>query len=173
MPDFTQRASGSEIMDDLRVSGSDLHRALRELESINYLLGGNYVTLNAVMQLVEKKQTLNEIHIADLGCGSGDLLKLIRRLLDKKKVNASLTGIDANQNVIRYAIAQTPPACRIHYETLDIFSEEFAEKRFDIVAGTLFFHHFSTPQLVKFFRQLKAPGSLLMIFTDIGCHITR
>jgi 2-polyprenyl-3-methyl-5-hydroxy-6-metoxy-1,4-benzoquinol methylase len=170
MPDFTRRANGREIMDDLRVSGSDLHQALRELESINYLLGGNYVTLNALMQFVEGKQTANEIHIADLGCGSGDILKLIRRVLDKKKVNAALTGVDANPNVVRYAIAQTPPACRIHYEALDIFSDEFRERRFDIVTGTLFFHHFSTAQLIQFFKQLKDQVSTGIIINDIHRH---
>ena len=170
MPDFENRTNGLEIMDDLDVSGGDLHQALHELESINYLLGGNYVTLNGLAQLLEKKEWANEIYIADLGCGSGDILKLMRRLLEKRKISAVLTGIDANPNVVKYAIANTPAVCRIHYEELDIFSDEFRNRKFDIVTGTLFFHHFTSPQLTAFFNQLKEQVSTGIIINDIHRH---
>jgi 2-polyprenyl-3-methyl-5-hydroxy-6-metoxy-1,4-benzoquinol methylase len=167
MPDFTQRSSGDEIMDDLECSGEDLHQALRELESINYLLGGNYVTLNGLAQLLEKKERSNEFHIVDLGSGSGDMLKWMRKWLDKKKIKASLTGVDANQNVVRYAREHTPDACRIQYESINIFSEEFRTRNFDIVTGTLFFHHFTSDQLIGFFRHLKDQTSVGWIINDI------
>lgn len=170
MPDFSKRSSAEEIMDDLHCSGEDLHQTLRELESINHLLGGNYVTLNGMDQLLEETRTSKDLHIVDLGCGSGDLLKLIRRLLDKKKINGVLTGIDANPNVVKFALSQTPASCRIQYESLNIFSDEFKARKFDIVTGTLFFHHFTTEQLVGFFKQLKSQASLGLIINDIHRH---
>jgi 2-polyprenyl-3-methyl-5-hydroxy-6-metoxy-1,4-benzoquinol methylase len=170
MPDFNNRANGQEIMDNLHVSGVDLHRALRELESINYLLGGNYVTLNGLTQLLDKKQTTEDIHVADVGCGSGDMLKLMRKLLERRKISAMLTGIDANPNVITYAAAHTPAVCRIQYEVLDIFSDEFKKRRFDVVTGTLFFHHFTSQQLVAFFNTLKDQVSTGLIINDIHRH---
>lgn len=170
MPDFNNRANGQEIMDDLHVSGVDLHRALRELESINYLLGGNYVTLNGLIQLLDQKQIAGEIHVVDVGCGSGDMLKLMRKLLERRKINATLTGIDANPNVITYAAAHTPAVCRIHYEVIDIFSDEFKIRRFDVVTGTLFFHHFTSPQLVAFFKRLKGQVTTGLIINDIHRH---
>lgn len=170
MPDFKNRANGREIMDNLHVSGVDLHRALRELESINYLLGGNYVTLNGLTQLLDKRQTAGDIHVVDVGCGSGDMLKLMRKLLERRKVSAMLTGIDANPNVITYAAAHTPAVCRIQYEVLDIFSDEFKKRRFDVVTGTLFFHHFTSQQLVAFFNTLKDQVSTGLIINDIHRH---
>src|SRR5687768_12096020 len=169
MPDFTQRSTGLEMMDDLDVSGRDLNQALHELESINYLLGGNYATLNGLSQILEKSEP-GKIHIADLGCGSGDMLKIIRRLLEKRKINATLTGFDANPNVIRFAVANTPETCRIQYEVINIFSPEFRNRKFDIVMGTLFFHHFSTPQLIAFFKQLKVQVTKGLIINDIHRH---
>jgi len=169
MPDFTQRSTALEVMDDLDVSGQDLHQALHELESINYLLGGNYVTLNGLSQILEKKGT-GKLHIADLGCGSGDMLKLIRRLLEKRRISATLTGFDANPNVINFAVANTPETCRIQYESLNIFSAEFRTRKFDIVTGTLFFHHFSTEQLTAFFKQLKEQVTKGLIINDIHRH---
>ncbi|MEX2235686.1 MAG: methyltransferase domain-containing protein [Cyclobacteriaceae bacterium] len=169
MPDFKQRSAGLEVMDDLNVSGRDLHQALHELESINYLLGGNYVTLNGLSQLLNKNDAA-KLHVADLGCGSGDMLKLIRRLLEKRRINATLTGLDANPNVIKFAAANTPETCRIQYESLNIFSDEFRARKFDIVLGTLFFHHFTTQQLIAFFKQLKDQVSRGVIINDIHRH---
>lgn len=170
MPDFNHRAGGIELMDDLDSSGSDLRQALRELEAINYLLGGNYVTLTGIEELLKSVATRNDLHIADLGCGSGDMLKLIRKLLNKKRRRAVLTGIDANAHVIGVASRHTPPACAINYETLNIFSPEFATLKFDIVTATLFFHHFTTEQLVALFRQLKSQTSVGLVINDIHRH---
>src|SRR5690348_14797762 len=99
MRDLTTRATEAERMDDLQATGSDLEQALRELEIINYLLGGNRVTLNGVDRLLRKVSYDVELHIADLGCGSGDMLKLIRKRMDRRKRKVKLTGIDANPNV--------------------------------------------------------------------------
>jgi 2-polyprenyl-3-methyl-5-hydroxy-6-metoxy-1,4-benzoquinol methylase len=170
MPDFSNRSSGSELMDDLEVSGGDLHQALRELDAINYVLGGNYVTLSGLSQLLDTAHTGKPLHIADLGCGSGDMLTLIRRLLVKRDRDATLTGIDANPNVIQYAELRTPAACRIDYQVMNIFSEEFKGRKFDIVTGTLFFHHFTSPQLISFFKQLRRQVSVGLIINDIHRH---
>jgi len=120
--------------------------------------------------LLDGVESSAKLHLADLGCGSGDMLTLIRRLLVKRDVDAELTGIDANPNVIQYAEFRTPAACRIEYQAMNIFSEEFKSRKFDIVTGTLFFHHFTTAQLIGFFRQLKDQVSLGLIINDIHRH---
>ena len=170
MPDFTHRSGRTEMMDDLQVTGQDLFQALHELESINYLLGGNHVTLDGVGRLLDKSAPAGELHIADLGCGSGDMLKRVSRLLEKRKVSARLTGIDANRHVVNFASSNTPPACRIHYQSLNIFSREFKDERFDIVIATLFFHHFTNGELIGFFRQLKSQVKIGMVINDIHRH---
>lgn len=170
MPDFSYRSAAIELMDDLTASGGQLHKALRELDAINYVLGGNYVTLNGLTQLLDAHRPEVKLRIADLGCGSGDMLRLIRRLLVKRDIDASLSGIDANPNVIQYAELQTPAACRIEYEVMDIFSDEFKNRRFDVVTGTLFFHHFTTEQLIVFLKQLQTQVTLGLIINDIHRH---
>ena len=170
MPDLSSRATGLEIMDDLHISGPDLDQALIELDGINYLLGGNYVTLNAVAQVLGKGSPSGKYAIADLGCGSGDILRRIRSLMNKRNIEASLTGFDANPNVIKFAVAKTPANCRIQFEAVNIFSDEFRRRRFDVVTATLFFHHFTNSELIGFFRGLKEQVSLAMIINDIHRH---
>jgi 2-polyprenyl-3-methyl-5-hydroxy-6-metoxy-1,4-benzoquinol methylase len=192
MPDFSKRSDGVEIMDDLVCAGEVVHQTLREIENINRLLGGNYVTVDGVRKAMgirdwglgiaggvhgpqstvhgnagEVKKVLN---VTDLGCGGGDLLKLIRKWAMKRDVRLTYTGIDANPNIVAYAQAHTSGVPEIEFETVDILSEEFRGRRFDIVVGTLFFHHFSSEQLVSFFRQLKAQTSVGIVINDIHRH---
>jgi ubiquinone/menaquinone biosynthesis C-methylase UbiE len=170
MPDFAIRSSGAEIMDDLHASGEDLHQALHELDIINSLLGGNYVTLKAIRHVITAIPMGKNPVIADLGCGSGDMLKRIKKMLDKKKVDGHLIGVDANSNVIKYAREHNPASSSIQYEHLNIFSDAFRGRRFDVVTGTLFFHHFTTEQLIAFFKQLKNQTSTALVVNDIHRH---
>lgn len=168
MPDFSKRSSEEEIMDDLNCSGEVVDQTLRELETINALLGGNYVTLDGLRQLLEDRKALASI--ADLGCGGGDILKLIRRWGNKTNLSLTLIGIDANPNITAFAEKQTPASCNIEYKAIDIFSEQFRQMRFDVMVGTLFFHHFSSEQLIEFFRQAKRQVSIGMVINDIHRH---
>jgi 2-polyprenyl-3-methyl-5-hydroxy-6-metoxy-1,4-benzoquinol methylase len=169
MPDFSKRSAEKEIMDNLACSGEVVHQTLRELENINALLGGNYVTLDGIRKLVEGNTT-NRLKVDDLGCGSGDMLRLIRKWSLKKEFNLELTGIDANPYIIAFARKHTPPECEIRYETIDIFSESFRSRTFDVITGTLFFHHFSNDQLVSFFRQMKTQARIGFVINDIHRH---
>lgn len=170
MPDFSKRATGPELMDDLDAVGPDLQQALRELDGINYVLGGNYVTLNALSQLLGKQPAQQTFSVADLGCGSGDMLRRIRRLLERRGLQATLTGFDANPNVVSFAVDHTPTTCRISYEPVNIFSKEFRQHRFDIVVATLFYHHFTGRDLIEFFKSLKHQVSVGIIINDIHRH---
>jgi 2-polyprenyl-3-methyl-5-hydroxy-6-metoxy-1,4-benzoquinol methylase len=178
MPDFSTRSDDVEIMDDLACSGEVVHQTLREIENINRLLGGNYVTVDGVARLIKAvhgpRSTVHGreviLNVTDLGCGGGDLLKLIRKWALKKGVSLSYTGIDANPNIVAYAQAHTSGTPGIAFETVDIFSDEFKRRKFDIVTGTLFFHHFSSDQLVSFFHQLKQQTSVGIVINDIHRH---
>ena len=49
---------------------------------------------------IENRATIT---IADLGCGGGDMLRLIDRWAKKKNKKVKLIGIDANTNIIAFA----------------------------------------------------------------------
>lgn len=156
-------------MDDLASSGAIIDVTLRELETINRLLGGNYVTINGIRKLLRHHPS-DHVTVADVGCGSGDMLRLIRKHFQKSGKAASLTGIDANPNIVEYARAHTPGNSGICFETLNIFSDEFRKRSFDIVTGTLFFHHFTNEELISFFRALKNQVRVGIVVNDIHRH---
>src|SRR5688572_24171863 len=98
-PDFSTRSNAIEVMDDLTCSGEVMNQTLVELEIINKWLGGNAVTLNGLHALLYSTASKSEtLIVADLGCGGGDMLKLLAAHFRKKDLNAAFVGIDANPN---------------------------------------------------------------------------
>ena len=170
MPDFSQRSSDLEIMDDLNCSGEVVDQTLRELEFINIWLGGNQVTIDALQKLIGKNGTAKPIHIADLGCGGGDMLRLIYHWALRNGIPVVLTGIDANPGIIAFAKTNLKELPQIQLQAIDVFSEEFRAMKFDVVIGTLFYHHFSDDQLSVFFRQLSQQVTTGFIINDIHRH---
>jgi 2-polyprenyl-3-methyl-5-hydroxy-6-metoxy-1,4-benzoquinol methylase len=170
MPDFSTRSSDAEIMDDLNCTGRVLERTLEELEIINKWLGGNRITINALEHMLALHSKEEVITIVDLGCGSGDMLRLIDRWGKRKKFKFNLIGIDANPNIIAFAKRNLRDYPHIELLTLNIFSDEFQRNKYDIVIGTLFYHHFSNEQLVKFLRHLNRQVAIGFIINDIHRH---
>ncbi|HEY0740416.1 MAG TPA: methyltransferase domain-containing protein [Chryseosolibacter sp.] len=169
MPDFSVRAYDEEMMDDLDCKGEVIHQTLKELETINTLLGGNYVTINGISKLISHAR-VKHFSLADLGCGGGDILRLIRRWAQRQNIKAELFGIDANPNIVEEARQSTPTSYDITFQAQNIFSDEFRSRSFDIVTGTLFFHHFTNEQLTAFFRQLRSQTQIGFVINDIHRH---
>ena len=148
-----------------------VNQALVELEIINKWLGGNAVTMNGLHALLSSAASKNiTLKIADLGCGGGDMLKLIARHLKKIGIKATLTGVDANPNIIDFAKENAKSFTEINFQTQDILSASFRSKQHDIVFATLFFHHFTSSQLVEILRSLKSQSAVGIVINDLHRH---
>ena len=170
MPDFSQRSAEVEIMDDLGYAGELMDRTLRELEIINKWLGGNNVTIDGINKLLKSRDQDKVVTIADLGCGRGDMLRLIDNWARKKNKAVRLVGIDANPYIINAASENLKRYPHIQFQAINIFSPEFQSQKFDIIIGTLFYHHFSDKELAMFFHQLKRQAAIGFIINDIHRH---
>ncbi len=170
MSRFSVRSTREEIMDDLTCSGEVVDQTLRELDFINQWLGGNQVTLNGLNVLVKKWGRTGTLHIADLGCGSGEMLKLIHRKFGEVYPKIQLTGIDANPNIIAFAEKHCADVPAIQFKTENIFDVAFQKNAYDILIATLFLHHFSHHQLVALFRTLKKQVRVGIVINDLHRH---
>lgn len=170
MVDFSKRSGDVEIMDDLDYAGEMMDRTLGELEVINRWLGGNNVTINGISELLKDTKPGKSVQVADLGCGRGDMLLLIDNWAKKKNLDVHLTGIDANQYVINAARKRLNGSPHIQLQAVNILSEVFQRKKFDIIIGTLFYHHFTDEQLVSFFSRLKHQANIGFLINDIHRH---
>ena len=170
-PDFSTRSNAIEVMDDLTCSGEVVNQTLVELEIINKWLGGNAVTLNGFHALLSSPSAKSEtLTVVDLGCGGGDMLKLLAVHFKKKDLNAEFVGIDANPNIIEFAKRNAQSFPEIKFQTQDILSNDFQSQRYDIVFATLFFHHFTSDQLVEIFKSLKKQTAVGIVINDLHRH---
>ncbi|WP_339609041.1 methyltransferase domain-containing protein [uncultured Roseivirga sp.] len=166
---LNKRSYEEELMDDLEASGEVIPQTLKELETINKWLGGNFVTINGLDKLI-RSQTKEKLVIADLGCGGGDMLKLVAQWAKQRKLEVELVGFDANPAIVEYAIENCKAYPNIRFEVCDIFSEEFKERQFDVILCTLFTHHFTDEQLINIFNQFKTQAKKGTVINDLHRH---
>ncbi len=156
-------------MDDLDCSGEVVIQTLKELDYINRKLGGNHISIQSLDQLVPTNYK-DVTTIIDLGCGGGDILKEMANWGRKNDHELKLLGIDANPTIIDYAKTNCTDYPEIRFEVLNIWSDEFAHRKFDIYHSSLFTHHFTEDELVKLFRICYRNCSLGIIDNDLQRH---
>ncbi|GAA4013259.1 class I SAM-dependent methyltransferase [Hymenobacter fastidiosus] len=170
MPDFTIRARGEELMDDLTLASDALRQNLDELETINTWLGGYRVVLNALHRLRLTFPTDRPLLLADLGSGGGDTLRHIADWARRHRLPMELVGIDANAFMIAYATEKASHHPEISFRQQDIFSPEFRRQPFDIITCSLFCHHFPEEELVTLLRQVHEQARVGVIINDLHRH---
>ena len=166
---YHKRSAEPEWMDDFSIGGELMEQTLREIATINKWLGGNNITLSVIREFLSQGDN-DSYKIVDLGCGGGEILRLIARWARKRKITVQLIGIDANPHVVEYARKVSKAYPEIEYRTMDIFSREFKLVKCDIVTATLFTHHFSSEQLISLYKQLSQQANIGIVINDLHRH---
>lgn len=169
MTTFARRSDQKELIDDLNCDGEELRQTLRELKTINQLLGGNRVTTNGINKLLQAS-SLKEVTIADVGCGGGDMIRVLYDWSQKNNIDAHFIGIDANPHTIALAADNLRNLPQVHFEVADVFDPAFQKQQVDLVTCTLFTHHFTDEELVEMFRSFKSKATLGMVINDLHRH---
>ena len=169
MSRFSQRSREKEIMDDLDCSGPVLEQTLRELKTINRLLGGNGVTNRGLSQVVQRFPQ-DHYSLVDLGCGGGDMIAVMQAWASKKHIPIQFIGVDANANTIDLAKERQKALPEVHWQVANVFDSTFLEQQVDIATCTLFTHHFTDEELVQLFQGLKRKVRLAIVINDLHRH---
>lgn len=169
MSRFDQRSEEKELMDDLECSGEVLEQTLRELKTINRWLGGNYVTTSGLSKLFKAKPQ-QFYSIADIGCGGGDMLRIMSDWAKSGNFKVEFTGVDANPNIIELAKQRLTDLPGIKWKTQNVFHSEFASDRVDVVTCTLFTHHFTDSELVSLLSAFRQKSKLGIVINDLHRH---
>lgn len=168
---LSYRHNEPEIMDDLSQKGEILDQTLKELDFINKWLGGNQITIEGIELLWKKQGRPKELHILDLGCGSGQMLVKIAQWGRKKELNLSLEGIDANPYIVKYARHHCRSYPEISIRTADIFKPDtFYPGSYHIITATLFFHHFENEDLSQLFIRHHQKAQWGWVINDLHRH---
>ena len=161
------RTQETEIMDDFSLQGEELRSALDQIAKINQFLGGNKLTLEGIKKLLKNTDISRTIVIADIGCGNGDMLRMLDRFGQKNNINFQLIGIDANAFTINHARILSHDFKNIEYRCMDIFSEEFTTIHYDIVLCTLTLHHFSDKEIIDIITIFNKNATMGIVINDL------
>lgn len=166
MIDTTIRTSEAEIMDDFFMQGHLLEDALDKIAGINRLLGGNKVTLNGVIALLKRCPPGKAIRIIDIGCGNGDILRMLSTYSKKHDLKLELTGIDANPYTIEHA-RNLSQKHDIFYNCLNIFDNGFQAIQYDIALFTLTLHHFKNADILPVLKMVRKNAAVGIVINDL------
>jgi hypothetical protein len=164
------RTDKEELMDDFSIGGDLLRDTLDKLENINRWLGGNLMTVKALKKVLKNHPKEQELIIADIGCGHGDILRDVAKFGRKNGYKMKLIGMDANPTAIAYANELSTEFPELSFKTEDIFSEAFKNRKFDVVLATLFLHHFKEAQLVSFLGNTLKQTKIGIVVNDLHRH---
>ena len=165
--DTTYRSNKTEIMDDFSMKGDLLRDTLDKLGRINKWLGGNRITINGIDELLKGQPKNQTYTIIDLGCGHGDILRLVADFGKKNGYKFKLIGIDANQDTVDYANELSESYPEVSFKKEDIFSEAFQETECDIVLATLFLHHFKEDEILRLLAHLSDKARVGIVVNDL------
>lgn len=166
MPDFNQRSTQNEMMDDFSLPHEIIDPIMDELEVVNKLLGGYAVFFDAF----EKIGLRNGMTISDWGCGGGDSLRVIAKWARKRNLKIKLVGVDATESAIEYAKLKSVDFPEISYILADVMSDQLIPNQFDIVISSLFTHHFADNDWIKLIQKMNTCASQYVIINDLHRH---
>lgn len=153
-----------EKMDAPGVPLSELARAHKELRIINKLLGG-YSLLIESLDEVDHEEHIRSV--IDIGCGSGDNLRVLAEHFKRMKRRVSFTGIDINPDAIDLAKSYSRRFPEITYHSGDVW-QPFGNA--DVVTCSLFCHHFNDEMIVKLINQLILSANKAVVINDLHRH---
>ena len=107
MIDLTNRSLQKELLDAADIPFADIKQNMKELNTVNSLLGGHKITIDGIKKLIGRNSNTS-ITICEIGCGGGDNLKAIDDFCKKKNIEANFIGIDIKTECIEFAKQQYP-----------------------------------------------------------------
>ena len=153
------RSPLKELLDADNIPKEDLFQNLKELNTINTLLGGYNITFSALKKVIKPNSNYT---LVDIGCGGGDTLKQIYNWTKKNKRNIKLFGIDIKPVCIEYAKTNSVNE-NINYICDDYRNVFNHLKQVDIIHACLFCHHLSETELIELVRFAEKNKTTLII----------
>ena len=158
---FKTRSHTKELLDGDEPE-KDLFVNLKELHTINKLLGGYKVTLSALKHLDLQNKTW-----VDIGSGGGDMLQQIKKYNQKQGIETNLVGVDLKAACIEYA--QQHQDSDVTFIQDDYRNAPIHIKKIDYLHACLFTHHLSDEQIIELIR-FALEHNITLIINDLQRH---
>jgi len=149
---FHHRSWELERMDQEILDPATVSTVLRNLEAINYWLGGVRTTLWHFRQFSKRWQQGASIRIVDWGTGGADLPRALVRWGRTKGFKLQVVGVDQDKAIVEYA----RKACHAYPEIEIVHSDVrhfAANEPFDYAISSLTLHHLKNQHIVALLQR--------------------
>jgi 2-polyprenyl-3-methyl-5-hydroxy-6-metoxy-1,4-benzoquinol methylase len=163
---FRHRSYQKELLDEDGIPFPDIERNMKELDTINTLLGGHAITLSGFRSLLGNRQNIT---VCEIGCGGGDNLVAIANWCRKKGISINCIGIDLKPECIEVGKARPELSGISQWITSDYAAVSFDSKP-DIIFSSLFCHHFTEEQLVAQLQWMQVNSNAGFFINDLHRH---
>lgn len=154
-----------ELMDDPDCDLEKLHATYNQFGTINRMLGGwKRIYKNRIrpaLMSAEQKPS-----ILDIGCGGGDILKMLHSFTQKDELEVDFTGIEPDKRAIDYVHKHQWPA---NFSFINTNSSDLAHQNrtFTVVVSNHLIHHLPQPDLKMICTDAEKLADKLVVFNDI------
>ena len=169
MLNLKRRSYKKELLDNDNIPFADIKQNMKELNTVNRLLGGHAISIDGIKQIKGRKYDHEGLSICEIGCGGGDNLHAINDWCNKNNVKANFIGIDIKDACIAFAKEQYPllPASWI---ISDYSKVDLSPKKPSIIFSSLFCHHFNEDELISMMKWMKQNSGKGFFINDLQRH---
>lgn len=146
MINLSARSLKKELLDSDNIPFADIKRNMHELNAVNTLLGGHFISIRGIRDLLPE-HTNEPLIICEVGCGGGDNLSAISKWCTKNNIDAHFIGIDIKKECIDFAKQQYPDL-NATWLVRDYKDVTFINKP-AIIFSSLFCHHFTNDEIIS------------------------
>lgn len=153
---FHKRSHKKELLDG-EINEVDLIINLSELHTINKLLGGYHISLNAFDQI----KITHKDQIVDLGFGGGEFLGQLYYHLSKKGMLCNISGVDLKKECTHYASKHLPEQITLitdNYKNIHHYYQNIT-----VFHAALFCHHLTEDEILDLIYFCKKSDITLII----------
>jgi SAM-dependent methyltransferase len=151
---------------DQPCSYEDLRACLRDIARVNRLTGAYTPTLRWLDRFYAKlPYQARPVHIVDVGCGYGDMLRRIHVWAGERNLPVTLTGIDLNPDAVRAAREATMPGT-VTFLAGNAFDFK-PPGGIDLVINSLLMHHLEDERIVEFLVWMESVTRLGWFINDL------
>jgi 2-polyprenyl-3-methyl-5-hydroxy-6-metoxy-1,4-benzoquinol methylase len=142
-----------------------LFNTYQQFSRINQLLSGwKNIYTTYIRPVIERNK--GKASLLDIGCGGGDVVRLLNSFFEEDGYEVQFTGIDPDQRSLDYLSELSWPD---NVEFKPVFSNQLVEQNlhFDIVISNHVLHHLKDGELKQICLDSRKLAGRLVLFSDI------
>lgn len=165
-PNLSTRQLQPELMDSPDVDVIAHEQALKGLCRINTISCAASAAWSPIRELA-KKSTRAPLRILDVASGSGDTVIQIKQKSEKEKIPITIAGCDKSETAVQCARKNAASAkADAEFFQFDI-SQDVLPETYDVIMCSLFLHHLTREDALRWMRTLKNSGAKTVIINDL------